>query len=205
MATPWRVSGTYFESCNCDPICPCRMVGRRAGGRSTHGVCEFALSWMVHEGAMGEIDLSRREVVLAGWYSDDEQGSPWRIALYIDDAADAGQYEALSDIFLGRAGGTTLQNFAAAIGEVHAVRRARITLDHVPGRRAIDVDNRVTVRAAENVPSAEPVACGIPGFDHPGQEVLASLLRVDDDPLHWEVAGVCGFATDFDYFGDRPN
>jgi hypothetical protein len=59
----------------------------------------------------------------------------------------------------------------------------------------------VTVRAVENVPSDEPVACGIPGFDHPGQEVRASL-RVEDDPLRWEVTGVCGFATDFDYSGD---
>jgi len=181
------------------------MVGRRLGGRSTHGVCEFALSWMVREGSMGDVDLTGREVVLAGWYSDDERGSPWRVVLYVDEGADDQQYRALSDIFLGRAGGATLQNFAAAIGEVHAVRRARIDLNHVAGRRAIDVDDRVTVRAVEDVPSAERVACGIPGFDHPGQEVRADVLRVDDDPLHWEVSGVCGFATDFDYFGDAAN
>jgi len=204
-APAWRVAGTYFESCNCDPICPCRMVGRRQGGRSTHGVCEFALSWMVGEGSMADVDLAGREVVLAGWYSDDERGSPWRVILYIDDGADEQQYTALADIFLGRAGGTTLQNFAAAIGEVHAVRRARIKLDHVAGRRAIEVADRVTVRAVEDVPSVEAVACGIPGFDHPGQEVRASLLRVEDEPLRWEVTGVCGFATDFDYFAHPAN
>ncbi len=206
MTVPaWRIAGTYFESCNCDPICPCRMVGRRPGGRSTHGLCEFALSWMVLDGSMGNVDLGGREVVMAGWYSDDERGSPWRIVLYIDDGADEGQHRALTDIFLGRGGGTPLQNFAAAIGEVHAVRRARIKLDHVPGRRAIDVEDRVAVRAVEDMPSTEPVACGIPGFDHPGQEVRASLLRVADDPLRWEVTGVCGFATDFDYSGDGAN
>jgi hypothetical protein len=203
--TPWRVAGSYFESCNCDPICPCRKVGRRLGGRSTHGVCEFALSWMVRDGAMGELGLSGREVVLAGWYSDDERGSPWRVVLYVDEDADDRQYDALADIFLGRAGGSTLQNFAAAIGEVHAVHRAHIELDHRPGNRAIDVDARVTVRATEDVASTEAVACAIPGFDHPGQEVRASLLRVDDAPLRWEVTGVCGFATDFDYSGNGAN
>ena len=29
--TPWRISGAYFESCNCEAICPCRMVGGRQG------------------------------------------------------------------------------------------------------------------------------------------------------------------------------
>jgi hypothetical protein len=36
--SPWHVRGTYLEACNCDPICPCRRIGGRAGGRSTHGV-----------------------------------------------------------------------------------------------------------------------------------------------------------------------
>jgi hypothetical protein len=27
-------------------------------------------------------------------------------------------------------------------------------------------------------------------------------MRVDDAPLVWEVAGRCGFATDFDYRSD---
>ena len=25
--SPWRIRGAYFESCNCEAICPCRMVG----------------------------------------------------------------------------------------------------------------------------------------------------------------------------------
>jgi len=43
----WEVAGSYFEACNCDVICPCRSVGGRPGGRSTHGVCQFVLSWQV--------------------------------------------------------------------------------------------------------------------------------------------------------------
>ena len=29
----WQISGTYFESCNCDAICPCRRIDRTPGGR----------------------------------------------------------------------------------------------------------------------------------------------------------------------------
>ena len=36
----------------------------------------------------------------------------------------------------------------------------------------------------------------------PGVEVIADVMRVDDHPLHWEVRGRCGFASDFDYVAD---
>jgi Putative transposase len=41
----WRIAGRYFESCNCDAICPCRMVGGIPGGRSTYGECYGVLAW----------------------------------------------------------------------------------------------------------------------------------------------------------------
>ena len=53
----WHVSGSYFEACNCDAICPCRTVGTRPGGRSTHGLCQFALSWHVLDGHADDVSL----------------------------------------------------------------------------------------------------------------------------------------------------
>jgi hypothetical protein len=46
------------------------------------------------------------------------------------------------------------------------------------------------------------VSYGIPRHDHPGQEVVASHMRVTDPPLGWIVDGRCGFATAFDYRSD---
>ena len=40
-ATNWAIRGSYFESCNCDPICPCPRINDVGGGRSTHGVCGY--------------------------------------------------------------------------------------------------------------------------------------------------------------------
>ena len=198
----WRVSGSYYEACNCDAVCPCRQVGGRSGGRSTTGICQFALSWIVVDGHADDIDLAGREVVLAGWYDDDERGSPWRVILWIDDGSTAEQADALADIFLGRAGGTALTNFAAAIGEVHDLRRAAIALDHVRGRQSIDVPDEVQVRALQPVASEDTISCGIPGHDHPGEEWVAEVMRVDAAPLRWEVSGRCSFFADYDYVSD---
>ena len=198
----WRVRGSYLEACNCDAVCPCRREGDREGGRSTLGKCEFVLSWDIHEGAAGDLDLSGHQVVMVGWYDDDEPWV-WRVILYVDSKANDAQREALSSIFLGQAGGTTLNNFAAAIGlgEVLAVHPAEITLDHDPVRATIEVGTKVAVRATRVMETAGAVSCGISGHDRPGTELVMDIMRVDNQ-LSWEYAGKCGFAASFDYSSD---
>ena len=73
------MAGTYVESCNCDPICPCRRIDGRPGGRSTYGICLGALSWLIEEGHLDGTDLSGLNVAIASSYSDDEPGSPWML------------------------------------------------------------------------------------------------------------------------------
>lgn len=199
---PWRVSGSYYEVCNCEAICPCRRQGGRTGGRSTFGVCAFALSWYIREGHCGRIDLTDQPVVLVGSYDDDEPGAPWRVILYVDERARPDQHGALAAIFLGRLGGATLRNFAVAIGDVYAVRQARITLDHRRDRERMQAGDFVVARTVTPARSDEAVSCGIPGHDRPGREIVAELFRVEDAPLRWEVTGRCGFATDFAYTAD---
>ena len=169
---------------------------------STYGVCDFALSWCISTGQMGRLDLSGLSVVLAGSYHDDEPGKPWRVLLYVDARASSAQHDALTGIFLGRLGGTPSHNFAKAIDKVYAVRRATIELEHRPGRWFMRAGDYVTVTGTSPVHSDLPVSCGIPGHDHPGEELRTELMRVADDPLQWEFQGRCGFASDFDYASD---
>ena len=202
-SSDWRLSGSYFEACNCDAICPCRRQGgRKLTTGSTYGVCDFALSWRMTKGRWGTLELSGLSVVLAGFYRDDEPGKPWRVCLYVDEQATSAQHDALAKIFLGQAGGTPVRNFATAIGEVYAVRPAKIELEHRPRRWLIRASEYVSVRATVPVSSDLPISCGIPGHDHPGEELQTELMRVEDHPLQWEVYGRCGFASDFDYLSD---
>jgi hypothetical protein len=175
------------------------VVGDRPGGRSTFGVCDFALSWNITEGFASGVELAERKVVMIGSYDDDEPRSPWRVRLFIDEDADDAQCDSLADIFLGRRGGTPARNYARAIAEVAGVERARVVLDHRRRRWRIDVEAHVQVAAHREVASAEPVACGIPGLDRPGQEVVSDLLHVDAAPHRWSWSDRCGFASTFDY------
>jgi hypothetical protein len=198
----WRVRGSYFEGCNCEAICPCRAVGGRPGGPSSFGECFGALSWHIHDGHADELDLSDLQVVLSLRYFDHVQPStPWEVVLYVDERAEADQRAALADIFLGRAGGTVAQLYGPAIGEVHTVRPARITLEHTAARKRIDVVGYLTVEAEEEASAPGEVQCGIPGFDHPGTELHGDMLRSADPALRWDVRGRrnASFMTDFDY------
>jgi hypothetical protein len=195
----WSVSGPYFEACSCEAICPCRSIGGRKGGRSTYGVCDFAAGWTIDAGQADGLDLSGLCVVMAGSYDDDELGSPWRVSLYVDERGTPEQRDTLAAIFLGKAGGTTLANFAHHIGEVWAVRPARIAIDHTPSRRRMRANGWVEVVQRAPVDTDEPVTCAIPGHDRSGEEVIADVLSVQSDELHIEVRGRCGYAATFDY------
>jgi hypothetical protein len=197
----WQVAGSYFEVCNCEAVCPCRWEGvRRKGQPSTYELCDFALSWRITDGAADEVDLAGCSVMMAGTYSNHVvPRTPWRVVLYLDDQASQAQCAALEDVFLGRAGGTTMRNFAAGIGEVFAVRRAHLELDHAPGHERMRAAGFVSAATDHPAQSSGEVSCGIPGHDRPGQEIVAKVFRVDDPPLRWEVTGRCGFASDFAY------
>ena len=201
----WQVRGTYFEACNCDAICPCRSVHGRPGGPSTYGVCYGAVSWHVVDGHTGAVDLADLRVVLSVRYRDDvEPSTSWEVVLYVDERADESQRAALADIFLGRAGGTVANQYGPAIGDVHAVRKARITLEHVAARKRIDVVGYLTIEAEGEASEPGDVQCGIPGFDHPGTELFADVLRSTDEKLSWEVRGKrrAAFTTNFEYTSD---
>jgi len=200
---PWHVTGSYFVACNCQPINPSRRRGgQRAIGAPTYGVCDFALSWQVLQGAFGRVRLDGLNVIMAGSYRADEEGTPWRVCLYVDERATTGQHAALAEIFTGRAGGTTLRNYASKIGEVYAVRRAQIELDHRRHYWSMRAENYVAVRGATPVESPLAITCDIPGHDRPGEELLTEAMQVNDSPLIWGVQARCGFATSFAYHSE---
>lgn len=204
--TRWRIAGRYFESCNCDAICPCRRIGSRAGGRSTHGVCLGALSWLVREGHAGDVDLSGYGVVLASRYDDDEPGSPWDHWLFVDERADADQRAALEAIFLGRVAGSAFEHFPWAWkgSRLLGVSPARIEIDHTSGRGWFRVRDQVSVRVASRAPGELPVTCVIPGHERSGTELVVDELDVHvggAEALTFHYEGVCAYESTFEYAG----
>jgi hypothetical protein len=199
----WRIRGRYFESCNCDAICPCRRIDGVPGGRSTHGECLGVLSWVIEDGCVDEVSLDGLKVALATRYHDDEEGSPWSFVMYVDASAGTAQRDALEAIYTGRLGGDALAHFPWAWKESKrvAVRPVEIEVSHEPRRQWLRVRDHVTVRIRDAWSGPETVTCVIPGHEQSGEELVADELSVDDGPLRFEFSGNCGYSARFDYAG----
>ena len=189
----YSVSGSYFESCNCDAICPCRMIGGVPGGRSTHGVCYGALAWRVEEGSAGPLDLSGSAAVMTYQYSDDEEGSPWTLVLHVDGPAELGE------ILLGRMGGKHILKLPW-VRKRRTVVVARLTrIEFASGE--VRAGESVRLKAFLPVPTNETVSCIVPGHERPGTELYTDELLVEDPPFAFELRGTCAFTRDFEYRG----
>jgi hypothetical protein len=100
--TPWQISGQYFETCNCDFLCPCITD---INSRPTQGGCTVAIALHVERGQYGGTDLAGRDVVAVINTPEEMGKGNWTVGLIIDDGANNAQQQALTAIASGQAGG----------------------------------------------------------------------------------------------------
>jgi hypothetical protein len=200
-ALSWRIAGDYFESCNCEAICPCRSIGGRPGGRSTHGICFGVLSWLIQEGHADDVELSGLAAALTYEYDDDEPRSPWRFVVYVDARGSEEQRDALVAILLGRLGGDDVLGlpWVRKQSDLVEIRARPIEIRRGPAGHELRIGSAVELSATRTVATDERVTCIVPGHHVPGRELYADRLAVRDEPFEWELAGNCAFVSDFSY------
>ena len=199
----WRIEGDYFESCNCEAICPCRTVGPITGGRSTYGICFGVLSWLVREGEADGVDLGALAAAFAIRYDDDEPGSPWSFVVYVDERGSDEQRTALAEILTGQRGGELVLKlpWVRKPSELIDVRPAAIDIRNGPDGHELRIGSAIAMAASRPVVTEERVSCAIPGHHIAGIEYYADRLTVADDPFAWDLSGNCAYVSTFAYAG----
>jgi hypothetical protein len=99
----WRIEGDYFESCNCELLCPCLLSHAQA--KPTEGHCDVVLAIHIACGDFGGVDLSGLNAVQALRTPGPMALGGGTLAVYVDDRASEPQRAALEAIFTGNAGG----------------------------------------------------------------------------------------------------
>jgi hypothetical protein len=198
MPISWKVAGSYFEACNCDVACPCVFLSP-----PTSGECTVLLAWHIDHGQFGEVNLDGFNTALAAYSPGHMLQTKWKVAFYVDERANQGQQEGLTQIFSGQAGGH-LAGLATLIGEVMGVKTAAIEyraegkrrsmrlgdiaeaeIDGLPGQNGNDV-------TVANAPFA-----AVPGV--PLVVAKSKQVRFSDYGLKWEVSNKNGFFSPFTY------
>ena len=104
MATPaWKVSGQYYETCNCDFICPC--IPGQLAVKPTKGSCNFAMAFQIERGQYGNLKLDGLGFVVLGNTPGPMADGKWTVGVIADERASAEQRDAIQAIASGAAGG----------------------------------------------------------------------------------------------------
>ena len=173
MATPaWKVSGQYYEGCNCDFICPC-VPGQLAVNPSK-GSCTFAMAFQIARGTYGSVSLDGLGFVVVGFTPEEMGKGNWSVGLIVDDGATAEQRDAITAIASGAAGGP-MAALSGLIGKFLGVESSPIRFDHSGPKWSVKASNLVDMAATAamgiNPKATEPLHLDNTG--HPAADRIA--------------------------------
>ena len=198
MPISWKVVGSYFEACNCDVACPCVFLSP-----PTSGECTVLLAWHIDHGQFGEVNLDGFNTALAAYSPGHMLQTKWKVALYVDERANQGQQDGLTQIFSGQAGGH-LAGLAALIGEVMGVKTAAIEYRAQGNRRSMRLGD-IAEAEIDGLPGADSndvTVANAPFAIDPGVPLVVAKskqMRFSDYGLKWEVSNKTGFFSPFSY------
>jgi hypothetical protein len=100
--TAWRLKGTGYEFCNCQPGCTCNFNGFPT---SPDGSCKAAVLNRIDEGSCGDVDLSGvKAIAIIDWPKAIHDGGGKAVFVVEPDTTDE-QVGALAQIYTGQLGG----------------------------------------------------------------------------------------------------
>ena len=154
-ATPqWNVSGQYYETCNCDFVCPC-LPGALVVP-PTKGSCVFAMAFQVERGSFGTTSLDGLGFIVLGHTPEAMIKGNWSVGLIADELASAAQRDAITAIASGAAGGP-MSALSGLIGKFLGVETAAIHFQRNGRTWSVTAPGKVEI-AAEAAMGIDPNA-----------------------------------------------
>lgn len=145
MPTPnWTVSGQYYETCNCDFVCPC--VPGQLAVKPTKGDCQFAMAFQIEHGKFGGVSLDGLSFIVLGLTPAEMGKGNWSVGLVTDARASVEQRDAITAIASGAAGGP-MAALSPLISKFLGVESAPIAIDRKGATWSIKAANFVDMAA----------------------------------------------------------
>ena len=201
MSEKWKLTGTYFEACNCDIACPCTFLSA-----PTTGECNAFAGWHIENGNFANVNLSGLNVALALHAPGHMLEVKWRVALYFDITASEEQKNALTQIYTGQVGGH-LANLTPFIGEVLGISSVPIEYEADGKQRRLKIADvlEADIEAIQDQGGADVSINNAPLGLAPGYPIVVAKSKkfnYKDHGFQWEISGKNGFYSPFTYQGD---
>jgi hypothetical protein len=186
MAAPsWHVRGQYYETCNCDFVCPC--VPAQMAVQPTKGTCIFAMAFHIEEGRYGTVGLDDLGFIVIGSTPGAMADGNWSVGVVVDERASPEQRDAIAGIASGAAGGP-MAALSGLVGTMLGVAPAAIEFTRTGESWSVNAAPRVRMAAKGATglnPGAAPLQLAHTG--HPAADTF-SLARAEAS--HVSVFGV---------------
>jgi hypothetical protein len=144
----WNLSGTYFESCSCETVCPC-TASMDLGADLDY--CRVVLAFNLTSGDVDGVDVSGIGAAMVVDAPKVMTDGGWKVGLYISDAASDEQAEALGKVFSGDLGGPPAA-LGPLLGEFLGVERAPMEFTEDGLTHALKIGDAVDIEVRDVVP-----------------------------------------------------
>jgi hypothetical protein len=191
----WNLSGSYFETCSCDVICPC-TASLSLGATYDH--CRVVLVFAIKSGEVEGTDVGGVTVAAVAETPKVMSDGNWRLGVVIDADASDEQAEKLGGVFSGALGGP-MEALGPLVGENLGVERQQIEVREDGLTHSVRIGDEVDFVIEDVVPfgvvSGEPAK--ITGIFHPiGSELTVSrATRSSINAFGIQYEGKSGFSS----------
>ena len=167
----WRLSGTYFENCNCDMVCPCGTSALTMPADNDR--CRVVLVFHIDSGEVDGVDVSNLTVGMLADTPPLMVDGNWRVGMFMDAAASREQADKLAAVFSGQLGGPP-EIFAPLVGEMLGVEVAPIDYVDEGRRHRVRIGDFVEIEIEDFVPPQTPEGevSKLTGILHPANSTL---------------------------------
>ena len=198
----WRLTGTYFENCNCDVTCPCAVSGFSVPG--DYERCLVLLAFHVDSGEIDGVDVSGLSYAVVADAPGAMAEGGWRVGLVMDAAASPEQADALAAVASGQRGGAPA-GFNPFIGEVIGMESAAIEYSDDGAKHSVRIGDLADVEIEDFVPEGASEPTRLTGVPHPVSSTLtaarATRSRVRAFGIEFDAVGQNGHAASFSWSG----
>lgn len=186
MTTPtWKVSGQYYETCNCDFLCPC--VPGQMAVKPSKGSCMFAMAFKIDHGQYGAVPLDNLGFIVLGMTPEEMGKGNWSVGLIVDEHADQAQRDAITAIGSGAEGGP-MAALSGLVTSFLGVESAPIHFDRDGMKWSVSASKFVNM-AAQGAMGLDPDATEPLYFDNTGHPAADRFALAHASRSHVHALG----------------
>ena len=196
----WQLKGQYFESCNCEALCPCIVQGTSV--QPTDGHCDVGLAFHVEEGSFNGVPLAGLNFLAANYTPGPMGEGNWTSGFYVDELATPEQRKAMEQILSGHMGGPA-ERWRAMTTDFRGIQYVPIEFKSEGNTRSINIPDIIDFNIEGIIKPGQDDVLLLVNAGHPVNRDLymakGTRATYTDHGMSWDNTGKNGHYVPFDW------